>query len=173
MFCAQGVSMELIHASATAIFTRMTPSGAQDMVVPHGAINADHTQFIVEDRKNGPPCLNSLPCLTLPCLALPCLALPCLAFPLVHSTHAPLDQSRQMHRQQRNAGYPKATCTAHPTVCARAGRDGGTGRASDGRQRHHERRQGQGRRRPPGRGKFRGEGGLRAGRGRDWNGGRK
>ena len=81
MFCAQGVSMELIHASATAIFTRMTPSGAQDMVVPHGAINADHTQFIVEDRKNGPPCLNSLPCLTLPCLALPCLALPCLALP--------------------------------------------------------------------------------------------
>jgi len=54
--------MELIHASATAIFTRMTPSGAQDMVVPHGAINADHTQFIVEDRKNGPPCL-ALPCL--------------------------------------------------------------------------------------------------------------
>ena len=65
LFCAQGVSMELIHASATAIFTRMTPSGAQDMVVPHGAINADHTQFIVEDRKNGPPCL-ALPCLALP-----------------------------------------------------------------------------------------------------------
>ena len=48
-----GVSMELIHASATAVVTRQTPSGAQDVPVPHGAISAEHRLFVVEDRKNG------------------------------------------------------------------------------------------------------------------------
>lgn len=48
-----GESMELIHASAAAIVTRQTPAGPQDAVVPHGAISAEHRQFVVEDRKNG------------------------------------------------------------------------------------------------------------------------
>ena len=48
-----GQSMELIHASATAVDTRMTPSGPQDALVPHGAINAEHSQFVVQDRRSG------------------------------------------------------------------------------------------------------------------------
>eukprot|EP01043_Picozoa_sp_COSAG02_P037053 COSAG02_NODE_2755_length_8085_cov_6.024418_2_plen_575_part_00 len=48
-----GESMELIHASAAAVVTRQTPSGPQDVAVPHGAISAEHRLFVVEDRKNG------------------------------------------------------------------------------------------------------------------------
>ena len=48
-----GLSMDLIHASASPVVTRQTPAGPQDMIVPHGAISAEHREFVVEDRKNG------------------------------------------------------------------------------------------------------------------------
>lgn len=47
-----GLSMDLIHGSAAVVVTRQTPAGPQDVVVPQGAISAEHRQFVVEDRKN-------------------------------------------------------------------------------------------------------------------------